>query len=207
VGRKADDGAPAVTLAVVAGEPAALAAAGRVFPGIEQLVLSRDELRPAQPFAGPLFERLAAQSAGACVALVVPCVWSGAGEAPRPVPPRGTSGLAPLLAITDHVNLALRGPLSGRWPAGVPRTFPPLAGVYQPAIVRSCGGPQVYSSGVAVAGVADAGRLTPFEASVIHERRLPALADLLVPSVIAAAYYGLTVAACGVLRADDNDEQ
>jgi hypothetical protein len=58
-----------------------------------------------------------------------------------------------------------------------------------------------------VAGVADAGRLTPFEASVIRERRLVAFADSLVPPVIAAAYYGLTVAACGVPQLLDNDEE
>ncbi len=58
-----------------------------------------------------------------------------------------------------------------------------------------------------VAGVADAERLTPFEASVVRERRIAGLADTLVPPVIAAAYYGLLVAACGVPQVPDNDEE
>jgi purine nucleoside phosphorylase len=111
-----------------------------------------------------------------------------------------------LVAVADHVNLELGGPLTGRWPAGVPRGFPPLAGVYQPAVVRARGGPRVYSGSVVVAGVADARRLTPFEAAAIHGAGVRAVSDTLVPPAIVAAYHGLTLAACGVPRADDNDE-
>ena len=187
--RIADEAAPSVALAVVADQPAALRAAGLLFQQVERLVLSRDALRPAEPFRGPLFERVAALPPGAVIALVVPVVLHGENGA-RP------SFDSPL-PVADHVNLELRGPLTGHWPAGVPRTFPPLSGIYQPALVRAPGGPQVYSSGVVVAGVADAGRLTPFEASVVREQSLPAVADCLVPPVIVAAYYGLRVAACG----------
>ena len=74
-------------------------------------------------------------------------------------------------------------------------------------LVRARGGPRVYSSGVVVAGVADAGRLTPFEANAVREAGIIAVSDSLVPVTIAAAYYGLTLAACGVPRADDNDEE
>ncbi len=143
---------------------------------------------------------------GRVVGLVVPVAWrgaaaSGGSSAPLALPPGA------LLAVADHVNLALRGPLTGRWPAGVPRSFPPLTGIYQPALVRARGGPRVYSSGVVVAGVADAGRLTPFEAKAVREAGIIAVSDSLVPAAIAAAYYGLTLAACGVPRADDNDEE
>ena len=109
--------------------------------------------------------------------------------------------------MADHVNLELRGPLTGRWPAGVPRDFPQVAGIYQPALVRASGGPRVYSSGVVVAGVADSRRLTAFEARAVAELGVTAVSDVLVPAAIVAAYYGLTLAACGVPPADDNHEQ
>ena len=152
---------------------------------------------------------------GRVVGLVVPVVWRGAatcGGSSAPATCGGPSAPATLppgalLAVADHVNLALRGPLTGRWPAAVPRSFPPLTGIYQPAFVRARGGPRVYSSGVVVAGVADAGRLTPFEAKTVCEGGIIAVSDSLVPVAIAAAYYGLTLAACGVPRADDNDEE
>ena len=191
------DGGALPALVIVADRPAALRAAGLLFPGLERLVLGRDDLRPPRPFAGPLFERLATLPAGACVALAVPVV--------RASPPAGEP--APLLAVADHVNLELRGPLTGPWPADVPRSFPAMSGIYQPRAVLSRGAPQVYSCGVVMAGVACAARLSAFEAGVIRERRLPAYADCLAPPVIAAAYYGLTVAACGVLWSDDNDEE
>ena len=198
------DGAADVALAIAAATPAALRAAGALFPGVELLALSRGGLRPLEPFRGPLFARLATLPAGARVGLVVPVAWYGPGAPP-------VSGEAPaealVLPVSDHVNLELRGPLTGPWPAGVPRSFPPLAGVYQPAGVRARGGPRVYSSGVVVAGVADAGRLTPFESSVVRARRIVAVADSLVPPVIVAAYYGLLVAACGVPLADEHDEE
>ncbi len=111
------------------------------------------------------------------------------------------------MSVCDHVNLELRGPLTGRWPAGVPRAFPQVAGIYQPALVRASGEPRVYSSGVVVAGVADARRLTPFEARAVADLGVIAVSDVLVPAAIVAAYYGLTLAACGVPQADDNDEQ
>jgi purine nucleoside phosphorylase len=137
---------------------------------------------------------------------VVPVVWQGNAAAGATAAPLK---LAPgtLLAVADHVNLELRGPLSGRWPADLPRSFPPLAGIYQPAGVRARGGARVYSSGVIVAGVADAGRLTPFEVRALREAGAFVVSDSLVPPAIVAAYYGLTLAACGVPRADANHEE
>jgi hypothetical protein len=213
----------AVSLALAADEPASRRVADALFPEAEHRYLTRDELRSPAAFAGPLFDLLGgfaaksrasnphppdpgAQPGAAVVGLVVPVVWrgaaaSGGSSAPAALPPGA------LLAVADHANLELRGPLTGRWPARVPRSFPPLTGIYQPALVRSRGGPRVYSSGIVVAGVADAGRLTPFEARAVCERGFIVVSDSLVPAAIAAAYYGLTLAACGVPRADDNDEE
>ena len=201
----------AVALVLTADEPGARRAAEELFPAAENLRLTRQDLRPAAPFAGRLFTILAAQPAGSRVGLVAPVVWRGAaacGGSAAPLkpssarPPAGT-----LLAVSDHVNLELRGPLTGRWPAGLPRSFPPLTGIYQPADVRARGGARVYSSGVVVAGVADAGRLTPFEAGALREAGVFVVSDSLVPAAIVAAYYGLTLAACGVPPADDHHEE
>ena len=196
----------AVALVLTADEPAARRAAEELFPAAEHRLLTRQDLRPAAPFAGRLFAILSAQAAGSRVGLVVPVVRrggaaSGGSSAPVRFPP-GT-----LLAVADHVNLELRGPLSGRWPAAVPRSFPPLIGIYQPADVRARGGARVYSCGVVVAGVADAGRLTPFEVGALGEAGVFAVSDSLVPSAIVAAYYGLTLAACGIPQADDNHDE
>ncbi len=175
-------------------------AAVTLFPGAERRALSREELRPPVPFAGPLFELCAAQPPGGCLGLVVPgtAVASGAavprGEAP-PLP------AGALLAVADHVNLTLRGPLTGRWPAGVPRSFPCMTGIYQPAVVRAAGDAPVYSSDVVVAGVEDVQQLTSFERRALGEAGAAACADRLVPVVIAAAFHGLRVAACVVLQA------
>ena len=236
----------AVSLALAADEPASRRVADALVPEAEHRFLTRDELRPPAPFAGPLFALLAAFARapglpdpraadpmasgrgfagsgapddaaasghpgeaarpGRVVGLVVPVVWCGAaasgGSSASAVLPPGT-----LIAVADHVNLGLRSPLTGRWPAAVPRSFPPLTGIYQPALVRARGGPRVYSSGVVVAGVADAGRLTPFEAKAVREEGIIAVSDCLGPAAVAAAYYGLTLAACGIPRADDNDEE
>ena len=205
-----------VALVLTADEPAARRAADELFPAAEHLLLTRQDLRPAAPFEGRLFTILGAQPEGGCVGLVVPVVWrgdAGAGDAARggsaaparPAPVTLPAGA--LLAVSDHVNLELRGPLTGGWPAGVPRAFPPLAGIYQPADVRARGGARVYSGSVVVAGVTDAGRLTPFEAGALREADVFVVSDSLVPAAIVAAFYGLTLAACGVPRADDHHEE
>jgi len=196
----------AVALVLAADEPAARRVAEELFPAAEHLLLTRQDLRPAAPFAGRLFAILGAQPAGSRIGLVVPVVWRGdaacGGSAAPARPAPGT-----LLAVADHVNLELRGPLTGRWPAGLPRGFPPLTGIYQPADVRARGGARVYSGGVIVAGVTDVGRLTPFEAGALREAGVFVVSDSLVPAAIVAACYGLTLAACGVPRVDANHEE
>jgi hypothetical protein len=198
--------APAVSLVLVADEPASRRAAEVVFPGVERHFLTRFELRSQVPFAGPLFAVLGAQSRGACVGLVVPAVLLAA-PGGRSAPGPGTRDSCELLAVADHVNLELRGPLSGAWPAGVPRTFPSMTGIYQPAVVRAFGGARVYSSGVVVAGVADAGRLTSFEAGAVRGEGICAASDTLAPAVIVAAYYDLTLAACAVPQASERERE
>ena len=196
----------AVSLVLTADEPATRRAAEALFPAAERRLLTRQDLRPAAPFEGRLFTILGEQPTGSRVGLVVAVVWRGdsafGGCAAADPPGRDT-----LLAVSDHVNLELRSPLGGGWPADVPRSFPPLTGIYQPADVRARGGARVYSSSVVVAGVADAGRLTPFETRALCEAGVFVVSDSLVPSAIVAAYYGLTLAACGVPWADDNHEE
>jgi hypothetical protein len=58
-----------------------------------------------------------------------------------------------------------------------------------------------------VAGVADAGRLTPFESGVVAERGFCAISDSLVPAAIYAAYFGLTLAACVIARAPERERE
>jgi len=200
----------AVALVLTADEPAARRAAEALFPAAEHVLLTRQDLRPAAPFDGRLFDLLGARPAGSRIGLVVPVVWrgaaaagDGAGGSAAPARPAPDT----LFAVADHVNLELRGPLTGRWPAGLPRSFPPLTGIYQPADVRARGGARVYSGGVVVAGVTDAGRVTPFEAGAVREAGVFVVSDSLVPAAIVAAYYGLTLAACGVPRADANHEE
>ncbi|HSL95553.1 MAG TPA: hypothetical protein VLA35_06520 [Thermoleophilia bacterium] len=111
-----------------------------------------------------------------------------------------------LVAVEDHVNLELCGPLTGPWPAGVPRGFPSMTGRYQPSVIRSAAGPRVYSGGV-VAGVGDLARLTPFERAALRCAGCLGAADLIVPPAVAAAYHGHTLAACGVVQGPPIDEE
>ena len=253
---------------LVAGEPGCLALAASLFPDVAPAVLAAADFAPPAPFEGPLFDLLedVARAAGArpspegagepVLGLVVPAVWYGAQPAPDAV------------FVADHVNLAGRGPLAGRWPAGRVRTFPSMTGVYRPSLLAarlpaasswgideatregraaSCqssetprdrsqapstaglgraatgpgtapvrpqhqppggrpgaGGPIYFA--LAVAGVADAGRLTPFESRQMRRCGLVAAAGLLVAPVVIAAYHGLAVAAAGVSRAPKGSE-
>jgi hypothetical protein len=201
----------AVSLVLAADEPVPRRVAEELFPEIERRLLGRPDLRPGTPFAGPLFATLGALPPGACVGLVVPVLVldaapDGTGSAGEDADP-GAPDDSALLTIADHVNLVLRGPLTGAWPAGIPRTFPPVADIYQPAVVRAVGGARVYSSGVVAAGVADAGRLTPFEVRAVRDGGFFAVSDTLVPAAIVAAYFGLKLAACGVPSAPARDRE
>jgi hypothetical protein len=192
-----------VALGLTAAGADCRATGARLFPGVPLETLAREQLRPPAPFDGRLFELLAAQPRGCTVALVVPVVAARGGGVPLPAPAGVTGALAhgDLIPIGDHVNLETRGPLTGRWPAGVPRDFPSMTGIYQPALVRPLEGARVYSSGVVAAGVADVRRLTRFEARAVREGGWPIVSDSLVPVAVVAAYYGLRLVACGLLQA------
>jgi hypothetical protein len=191
-----------VALVLTAAGEDCRAAAEALFARLTPELLTADHLRPSTPFRGPLFELLAACAPGTPAGLVVPVVAPGGGV--RAVDP-GAAGQAPrpgdIVPVADHVNLTGGGPLTGRWPAGVPRDFPSMTGIYQPSLVRAVEGPRVYSSGVVAAGVADVRRLTRFEARAVREGGWPIVSDSLVPVAIVAAYYGLRLAACGVVQA------
>jgi len=180
-------------------DPACRASGAALFPGVQLESLARVDLRPRAPFDGPLFDLLAGRARGETLGLVVPGVWAGeAGGRPAP---------GDLVPVADHVGLEGRGPLTGRWPAGAPRDFPSMTGIYQPSDVRSCDGARVYSSGVAAAGVADARRLTRFETRAVREGGWPIVSDSLVPVAIVAAYYGLRLAACVLVQAPRYDRE
>ncbi len=51
------------------------------------------------------------------------------------------------------------------------------------------------------AGVADLRRLSRFEARAVREGGCSIVSDSLVPAAIVAAYYGLRLAACGLVQA------
>jgi hypothetical protein len=191
----AGDGAAFV---LTAGDPACRAAGAALWRGVPLESLARDDLRPRAPFEGLLFDLLAARPRGETVGFVTPGAWAGEAEE-RPA--------GDLVPIADHVGLEGRGPLTGRWPAGVPRDFPSMTGVYQPSAVRSCDGARVYSSGVVAAGVADARHRTRFAALAVREGGWSIVSDSLVPVAIVAAYYGLRLAACVVVQAPRYDRE
>jgi hypothetical protein len=172
----------AVAVFIVAADLADSPLAAALANGDEPAVLDATDLRPERPLQGRLFEAISGASGS--VRLLVAAVWFG--EAPAP----------DLFSVADHVNLRLRGALTGRWPAGTPRAFPDLSAVYErePAFRRPPSGARVYS-GLTVAGVGDARSLTPFERRTVDRLSLQAASDSLVDAVILAAYRGSSVAA------------
>ena len=184
---------------------------GRLFPGVSPIIVTLDTLRVSRPWCGELFDLLAAAAldpsgvpvasslppADALVGLLVPVRWLSREPEPE------------MVLVADHVNTRLRGPLTGRRPVSGPRSlgpqpFPSLAGLYQPATIRRAVGRRVYSV-VAVAGVANAAELTPFERRAVAAAGCPAVCDCLIDAAIVAALYGLKVAACGVPEAPENE--
>ncbi len=192
----------AVGFVLTAADAACRDAGAALFPGVPSAALTREELRPPAPFAGPLFGLLAALPRGCVLGLVVP-----AGPAPAPGPAGEAPRTGDLVPVADHVGLEARGPLAGRWPATEPRVFPGVTGIYQPALVRPPDGARVYSSGVVAAGVADARRLTRFEVRAVREGGWPIVSDSLVPVAIVAAYYGMGLAACALVQAPADDRE
>jgi hypothetical protein len=185
-----------VTLVLTGAGEACRAAGVALFPGASSESLAREEFRPPAPFSGRLFGLFKELPRGALAALVVPVHVVG-----------GAFVTGDLVPIADHVGLEAHGPLAGRWPAAVPREFPSMTAIYQPDDVRSRNGARVYSSGVVAAGVADARRLTPFEAWAVREGGWPIVSDSLVTVAVVAAYYGVRLAACGLVWAPRPDRE
>ena len=187
---------PYVAPLLVAAPLAASPLPAELFPGVTPVVVALDALRVAVPWEGELFELLGAAAAAApadvtpTVGLLVPLRWTSAQPAPE------------VVIVSDHVNVRLRGPLTGRRPVSGPRSlgpqpFPSVTGIYQPATIRRAVGRRVYSV-VAVAGVARVAYITPFERRAVAAAGCPAVCDCLVDATIIAALHGLKVAACGV---------
>jgi hypothetical protein len=188
-----------IVAAALAGSPLPAA----LFPTVTPTVVPRETLRVATPWRGALFDLFEELAGGA----------SAAAASPTPPPTRTVGLLVPvrwvseapapeLVIVTDHVNTRLRGPLTGRRPtsgphSGGPQPFPSLTGLYQPETIRRAVGRRVYSI-VAVAGVAVAAQLTPFERRAVAATGCAAVCDCLVDVAVIAALYGFKVAACGV---------
>jgi hypothetical protein len=202
---------------LVTAELADSAIAAALAEGSRLVTLAHRDLRPAKPFEGRLFEVLAAAASGDTTSVAREATGEApgraAGAARRLDLPPAASGTASVrllvpavwlapeqppdaFSVADHVNLRLRGALTGRWPAGAPRAFPELNTVYErePPFRRPPPGARVYS-GLVVAGVGNVRALTHFEGRAIDQLSLPAASDCLVDAVIVAACYGLSVAA------------
>lgn len=108
--------------------------------------------------------------------------------------PKGT---ARWVAVTDHVNLTWRSPLTGPNDERVGPRFPSLSGVYAPEAVSTLVGEEdgmIVAPGV-VAGVQDDLAMSDFETDMAMRLGWAAASSELVAPVIIAAHMGLRVAA------------
>jgi hypothetical protein len=113
---------------------------------------------------------------------------------------RGVGATGPparLVAVTDHVNLTWRSPLTGPNDDEVGPRFPSMTGIYAPEYVLDPLGAaegMIVAPGI-VAGVRDDARLTASEAETVAAQGYFAVSSELVPVIIVAAHLGLRVAA------------
>jgi len=121
-----------------------------------------------------------------------------AGEAPGGLSPaeRGLGGGRVLGAVTDHVNLTWRSPLTGPNDDSVGPRFPSMTGIYAPETVAD----RLAAKGIIVvpaivAGVSDEHDLSAFEADMVGVGAYKAASSELVPVAIVAAHMGLRMAA------------
>ena len=106
----------------------------------------------------------------------------------------GTIGV---VAVTDHVNLAWRSPLTGPNDDRVGPRFPSMDGTYAPVPVLTPGGEEdgmIVVRGV-VAGVPDDRAMSECETEMVARFGWVAASSELVAPVIVAAHMGLRVAA------------
>lgn len=110
-------------------------------------------------------------------------------------------GESRVIAVTDHVNLTWKSPLTGRNDDGLGPRFPVVSGMYEPGLVMSRVGP-VETLPVeqgAVAGVLDDKCLLDFESRMVREQNLAAFSSELVPVALLAAHLGIRLAAAVVV--------
>ena len=103
-----------------------------------------------------------------------------------------------VVAVSDHVNLTWRSPLTGPNDDSAGPRFPSMTGIYLPELMagRLSQHPSkgmIVRSGV-VAGVFDPARLNAFETETVETHAYAAVSSELVPVVIVAAHLGLRVA-------------
>jgi purine-nucleoside phosphorylase len=109
----------------------------------------------------------------------------------------GNQGDGGVVAVTDHVNLTWRSPLTGRNHDDVGPRFPSMTGIYATATVLERVGAEggiIVTSGV-VAGVGDDGLLSAYESETARAGQHSAVSSELVPVAIVAAHMGLQIAA------------
>ncbi len=111
------------------------------------------------------------------------------------------------MPVADHVDSRRAARSRGRWPEACARDFPGMTGIYQPRLVRPREGARVYSFGVVAAGITDALHLTRFEVRAARDGGCSVVSDCLVPAAVVAAYYGLRLAACGVVQAPRSERE
>lgn len=101
-----------------------------------------------------------------------------------------------VVAVSDHVNLTWRSPLTGPNDDSAGPRFPSMTGIYLPDLTSgrlSAREGMIVRSGV-VAGVFDPASLNAFETEAVETHAYAAVSAELVPVVIVAAHLGLRVA-------------
>jgi hypothetical protein len=114
-----------------------------------------------------------------------------------------------VVAVTDHVNLTWRSPLTGPNDDRFGPRFPGMTGIYAAEAVLDRVGVargMIVTPGV-VAGVQDDRRLDAYEAGTAGACGHVAASSELVPVVIVAAHMGLRVAAAVVTTGRSQEEE
>jgi hypothetical protein len=127
--------------------------------------------------------------------------WPGAGE--------GAANPRKVVAVTDHVNLTWRSPLTGPNDDSVGPRFPSMTGIYEAEEVLERVGAEggiIVRPGV-VAGVGDDQRLDAYERETAQAGQYSAVSSELVPVTIVTAHMGLRIAAAVLTVTDRSEEE
>jgi hypothetical protein len=122
---------------------------------------------------------------------------------------RGSESPRQMVAVTDHVNLTWRSPLTGPNDDAVGPRFPSMTGIYEAEAVLErveAEGGMIARSGV-VAGVGDDQRLDAYERETAQAGRYSAVSSELVPVTIVAAHMGLRIAAAVLTVTGRSEEE